>query len=90
MALELEDQLIIALSLVLRARREGLGLSQSELARLSGLHRSYIGDLERGSRNISVRNLTRLAEAMGVKPSKLMSSAEKTLKEEGPFKKKRR
>ncbi|HEY9778295.1 MAG TPA: helix-turn-helix transcriptional regulator [Planktothrix sp.] len=86
----LEDQIILALSMVLRERREGLSLSQSELARLSGLHRSYIGDLERGSRNISVRNLTRLAEAMDMQPSKLMTQAEKKLKTEGPFKKKRK
>jgi transcriptional regulator with XRE-family HTH domain len=86
----LEDQLIIALSMILRARRETLGISQSELARLSGLHRSYIGDLERGSRNISVRNLTRLADAMSMQPSKLLSQAEKKLKDEGPFKKKRK
>jgi transcriptional regulator with XRE-family HTH domain len=54
-------------------------ISQSDLARRSGLHRSYIGDLERGSRNISVRNLSRLAHAMGMQPSKLLALAEKRM-----------
>ena len=47
------DQLVFAVSMVLRDRRESLSISQSDLARKSGLHRSYIGDLERGSRGMT-------------------------------------
>lgn len=84
------DQLVFALSLILRERREALDVSQSDLARRSGLHRSYIGDLERGSRNISVKNLSRLASALEVPASKILSSAEKRMASEGPFKLKKK
>lgn len=73
------EQLVLMLSAVLRDRREQLEMSQSDLARISGLHRSYIGDLERGSRNVSVRNLSRLAAAVNLSASRLLSLAEKQL-----------
>ncbi|HEY9682545.1 MAG TPA: helix-turn-helix transcriptional regulator [Oculatellaceae cyanobacterium] len=84
------EQLVFAVSLILRDRREALDISQSDLARKSGLHRSYIGDLERGSRNLSLKNLSRLAEALDLAPSKMLSLAEKKLASEGPFKTKRK
>ena len=64
------------LSRVVRGRREELGLSQDELAHRSGLHRTYISDIERGARNLSLKNLVRLAEALEVPASKLMSWVE--------------
>jgi transcriptional regulator with XRE-family HTH domain len=84
------DQLVFALSLILRERREALDVSQSDLARRSGLHRSYIGDLERGSRNISVKNLSRLSEALEVPASKILGLAEKRMASDGPYKLKKR
>lgn len=86
----MHDQLVVAISMILRDRREALLISQSDLARRSGLHRSYIGDLERGSRNISVRNLNRLAHALGMQASKMLALAEKRLAAEGPFKTRKR
>lgn len=77
------DDLIQVLSEILRERREMLDVSQSDLARRSGLHRSYIGDLERGCRNLSVRNLSRLAEALGLAPSKVLSLAERKMDRDG-------
>jgi transcriptional regulator with XRE-family HTH domain len=74
-----EDRLILAISTVLRDRRESLGMSQSELGLASGLHRSYIGDLERGSRNLALKNLCKLAEALDLAPSKVLSLAERKL-----------
>ena len=86
----MHDQLVFALSLILRERRETLEISQSDLARKSGLHRSYIGDLERGSRNISVKNLSRLASALEVPASKVLAMAEKRMAADGPYKLKKK
>ena len=55
-----------------RIRRGQLGLSQENLADICNLHRTYIGGIERGERNISLITLTRLAKALGIKVSELV------------------
>ncbi|MDA8339703.1 MAG: helix-turn-helix transcriptional regulator [Nitrospiraceae bacterium] len=50
-----------------RIYREGSGISQEKLAHLCGLHRTYIGSIERGERNISLENIQKIADALQVK-----------------------
>lgn len=55
-----------------RTLRVAAGFSQEELAFRANMKRSYLSDLERGTRNPSVRALERLAEALQVQPSRLL------------------
>ena len=63
--------------LAVRNRRETLGISQEELASRAGLYRTYIGDVERGVRNISLNNIQKLAGALGCSMSDLLRDADR-------------
>lgn len=54
-----------------RELRLARGLSQEELAFKSGMHRTYLGGVERGERNPSLKNIVAIAEALGITPSQL-------------------
>ncbi len=56
----------------IRAYRVSKGLSQEELADDLGVHRTYMGGVERGERNLTLRSLERLAGRMGVDPVTLL------------------
>ena len=49
-----------------RSRRNQLGFSQEKLAERANLHRTYISDVERGSRSVSLENIARLARALEI------------------------
>lgn len=59
------------IGLALRKYREGAGLSQEQLSFKANLHRTYIGSVERGERNVSLINIIILCKALKVKPSEL-------------------
>jgi transcriptional regulator with XRE-family HTH domain len=61
-----------------RDRREALGLTQEEFADRAGIHRTYISDIERGTRNLSLVNIERVAEALALKPSELFTLVEQS------------
>lgn len=52
--------------------RQRAGVSQEELAELAGLHRTYIGSVERCERNISIDNIERIAIALSLKIADLL------------------
>lgn len=57
----------------IRLRRAALGISQEALADLCGLHRTYVGAVERAERNVSIDNIQKLASALEVSAPALLS-----------------
>jgi hypothetical protein len=66
------EHLRIALGSRIMTRRISLGLRQEDLGHLAGMHRTYVGSVERGERNISLENLDRLATALGMSIAALL------------------
>ena len=60
----------------LKVRREELGLTQEDLADKAGIHRTYLSDVERGTRNLSLINIERLAAALSMSLSELFRSVD--------------
>lgn len=76
MASRSDTQYLKAFGQAVRRAREKLELSQEELSFRSELDRTYISGIERGVRNPTVRTISRIAKALGVRPSRLMLAAE--------------
>jgi transcriptional regulator with XRE-family HTH domain len=68
----MEGELQKAVGRNLRAYRQARGLSQEAFADKVGVHRTYMGGLERGERNLTLRSVERIAERIGVDPLALM------------------
>lgn len=56
----------------IKKRREALGLSQEALADQTGVHWTFLGQVERGRRNLSLHNLLKIAAGLGVDPAELV------------------
>jgi transcriptional regulator with XRE-family HTH domain len=55
----------------IRQKRKKLGVSQEEFADMCGLDRTYVGGIERGERNVSLRNIQKIAKGLRVSLSEL-------------------
>lgn len=60
------SNIVIQFGKKVRFFRERKGISQEELAFETGLHRTYISDVERGKRSISLKNIEKIAESLGI------------------------
>lgn len=60
------DKILIKFGEKVRKERLELGLSQEELAQKAGLHRTYIGMIERAEKNITLTNISKLANALNI------------------------
>ena len=58
-------------------RRIAVDMTQQELADLSGIHRTYVSDIERGTRNVTVTTANKIASALDMSTSKLLAVADK-------------
>jgi len=59
----------------IRQARANAGFSQEELADRAGLHRTYVGSVERAERNISIDNIERLAAALRMQAAELLAES---------------
>ena len=65
------DKVLVKFGNSVRQQRKLRDLNQEQLAHLAELDRTYIGGVERGERNISLINISRIAQALGVHPREL-------------------
>ncbi|MDB6148166.1 MAG: hypothetical protein JWO45_1830 [Spartobacteria bacterium] len=66
----------ILLGATIKSQRSALGISQEQLARRAGLHRTYLSDVERGARNPSILSIEKLAGALDMSVSSLFAQAD--------------
>jgi len=65
-------EILVKLGNRLRKERMALGLSQEQFAERAGVHRTYVGMIERAEKNITLTNLEKIADALGLEPSELL------------------
>jgi transcriptional regulator with XRE-family HTH domain len=68
--------LLLKLGASVRQRRERLGFSQEAFASKCGVHRTYVGKVERGEQNVSMSSLVRIARGLGIRAWELVREAE--------------
>lgn len=71
-----QDQAVYeAFGRAIQARRKKLALSQEELAHFAGLHAAYIGGVERGERNVALKNILKICKALRTTAAELFKEA---------------
>ncbi|MBA3243358.1 MAG: helix-turn-helix transcriptional regulator [Acidobacteria bacterium] len=63
----------VRFGLAIKKRRHEMGIAQEALAERAGLHRTYVADIERGARNVSLENIEKLATALQTSISDLFA-----------------
>ena len=76
-----DTKFLRAFGVVVKRHREAQGASQEHLAELAGLHRTYVSDIERGIRNLTISSANRIANGLSVPISMLITEAEQSLSE---------
>jgi len=69
-----KSKILIRFGIRVREERTKQGLSQEGLAELAGVHRTYIGMIERAEKNITLENIEKIAHALKIKPEDLLRS----------------
>ena len=72
-----DEKILTQFGKAVHAQRAKLKISQEELAERAGLHRTYISDIERGSRNVSLLNIHQIAKALELSTVELFRQADK-------------
>jgi transcriptional regulator with XRE-family HTH domain len=70
------DPILSAFGRCVRTQRDLMRLTQEQLAEKADLDRTYISDIERGARNPGIKNVVRLARALGIPTSKLVEGVD--------------
>ncbi|GAA5014928.1 helix-turn-helix transcriptional regulator [Acinetobacter puyangensis] len=78
----MEDNPLVLFGLRLKELRKIRGISQEKLALECGIARSYLGEVERGKRNIALINIYKLADTLGVPASTLLEPPSQQIKED--------
>jgi transcriptional regulator with XRE-family HTH domain len=77
------ENVLVALGQRVRQLRKRHGYSQEAFADATGLHRTWMGAVERGERNLSFNNLVLISQALGITLSSLLSGVEKNASKPG-------
>ena len=74
MSANIEQRFLHDIGFRIRERRQALGFTQEDLAAKTHLHRTYIGSVERGERNLSILNLRQIAKSLRTTISELLGN----------------
>lgn len=74
----MDDDILKRFGLTIKQLRERKGISQEKLGEISDLHRTYIGMIERAERNITLKNIEKLAKALETNISEIFEELEST------------
>jgi len=75
----MSGDLLVTIGKAIRQVREDRQLSQDQLASKAGLDRSYVSSIENGKRNVSIQNLSKIANSLGVSLTEIVQLAEDRL-----------